>query len=591
MKEKAQHWVQAVRRWPFAVWCLLTTVAGGLYLSITLVAPLGGDDCINNLSKAVAVRQQPFWELLGEELAGIWNGLTLQEGRFFPFYFPFSRINWLFCGSVDSYRLYIIIYTLATAAVLALLIHRLTGSRRAALAFFALMPLMFCLWSEYSTNGMYCYEALPQATLLAAALAAHCMLSWAKTRHFRWAVGTALLTFISCGTYELGYVYIVPLGLFALMQHPKFWDAVKTGLPVLAGECVALLFYIGNSRVAAAGNELRYSGVTFSLDIPAILLTWVQQMSAGFPLNALLLGGAELGTPTAGDVFLSLLLAAVAAAALYMLRTKLSRKQLVLLFLAGLAILALPALLIALAAKYQEGDWVTWRNGYIPAVVESFGVGLMLLSAALAVFQLLRSARARCTAAVVLAAALALGGIYQRSSTRARYESRGLDYDIQVQSLQKGLLDAVPDDAVLLTNIDVWGASKAAQDLFVECYADRKIDTWLKTSWTPDQTDPDAPLYLFESYNNYGGYPVMWSGQVSDASLQTLETLTVYVAGDFIPDSAVLKYRVLDEDGSQVERAVNLSELPQSERTGSNGYFVTVDDENIVAEKIMIWAG
>src|SRR5699024_4722984 len=102
-----------------------------------------------------------------------------------------------------------------------------------------------------------------------------------KTRHFRWAVGTALLTFISCGTYELGYVYIVPLGLFALMQHPKFWDAVKTGLPVLAGECVALLFYIGNSRVAAAGNELRYSGVTFSLDIPAILLTWVQQMSAG----------------------------------------------------------------------------------------------------------------------------------------------------------------------------------------------------------------------------------------------------------------------------------------------------------------------
>ena len=77
MKEQAQHLVQAVRRWPFAVWCLLTTVAGGLYLSITLVAPLGGDDCINNLSKAVAVRQQPFWELLGEELAGIWNGLTL----------------------------------------------------------------------------------------------------------------------------------------------------------------------------------------------------------------------------------------------------------------------------------------------------------------------------------------------------------------------------------------------------------------------------------------------------------------------------------------------------------------------------------
>ena len=557
-----------------------------------MAAPPGGDDCINILSKAVAVREQPFWQLLAEEWAGIWERLTFQKvGRFFPFYFPSARIGWLFCGSIDAYRLYIILYTLATAALLAWLVRRLTGSKKAALALFALLPLMFCLWSEYSTNGMYCYEALPQATLLAALLAAHCMLGWAATRHWRWAAGAAVCTFISCGTYELGYVYIVPLGLLALMLHTRFWDAVKTGLPVLAGECAALFFYIASRGGSLTDNSGVYEGVAFSLDLPAALLTWVQQMSAGFPLNALVLGGAELGTPTAGDILLSLLLAALAAGALYAAHTRLERKQLVLLFLAGLCLLALPALLIALAAKYQEGDWVTWQNGYIGAAVESFGVGLMLLTLMLALLQALRTVRARRIAALTLAVLLAAGGVYQRAAARTRYETRGYDYDLQVESLQAGLLDAVPDDAVLLTNIDVWGGNKQAQDLLVECYAGRRLDTWLKTSWTPEQTDPAAPVYLFETYNNYGGYSLMWSGRANDTTLQTMDAMTVYVDGSVVPDTAVLKYRVLDDTGTEAERAVALNTLPQSARNAAGGYFVTVEEENIVAAKIMIWAG
>lgn len=59
-----------------------------------------------------------------------------------------------------------------------------------------------------------------------------------------------------------------------------------------------------------------------------------------------------------------------------------NKKQNLLLFLSGLAMLSAPALLIGLSPKYQQPGQVDWRHGYIPQTVESFGVGLMALARA-----------------------------------------------------------------------------------------------------------------------------------------------------------------------------------------------------------------
>ena len=555
----------------FVLGCLAAAAAGVLYLSVTRLLPPGGDDCVNNPRNFYEITHQPLLETLSRELDKYIEAFTLQAGRFFPCYLPSVLPLHLACATVDSYRLYIIVYSLVLAAVMGAVTVQLTGSRWIGLACFALMPLMFCLWSQYATNGMYCYSALPQAALLAAALSALCMVAWSRTRHLRWAVLSALFMLISCATYEIGYTFLVPIGLLALMLHDRFPEAVKTGLPALSGECTALVFYVGNSlNGGAVGGG--YDGVSPSLEPAKVLHTWVCQMSAGFPLNALWLGGAEKGTQTVGDILWPLVLGIVAA---------------------GASILALPALLIALSEKYQAETWVNWESGYIPAVAESFGVGLMLLAVLLAVFQALRRYRrpVRAGTAVLLAVLLTVCGMYQRSATRTRYAGLRDPYDLMTESLQAGLLDQVPDNAVLLSGMNVWGGNHRAEEIVVLLNTGRNLDTYFKANWTPDLTGSDRPVYLYEICCDYGGYDLIWSGRAQDTTLQRLDSLKVYVDGNAVPDGAVLRYRTMDDAGSVTECADRLQDLPQSGRTDDNGYFVCVEDEDIVAGKITIWQG
>lgn len=581
--------------WRTAGMCLavlLAAVAGVMFLRVTLLASLGGDDCINNLTTYYRVMTEPFGDLLQEGLAGIWNALTFGAGRFFPFYLPFGEFTWLFQGTIDSYRLYIIGYTLVVAALLGIQVWMLTQSRAAGGAVLAAMPLMFCLWYDVSINGMYSYGALPQAALLAALLASICMTRWARTRHIRWAVGAALFTFIACGTYEIGYTYIVMLGLVALYLHDRFRESFKTLLPACIGEAAALFFYIGNSLAASAAGG-GYDGVQPAFDLSALLLVWVQQMSAGFPLNPILFSGASLGTPTGGDVFWSLILAVLAVGALFLVRRSLSKKQGVLLLLMGLSMLALPALLVALSSKYQTNGWVSWSGGYIPAVVESFGVGLLFITLTLLLFQWLRrhTRWGAVAAAVVLVVGLTACGVCQRSVTRLKYEGLREEPDRMAACTSSGMLDEVPEYANVVTTWDVWGHNDGAVEAAIRRYAGREVNGWDRRYWNPENVDLSLPIYMYESYVNYGGYDLVWLGKAQDADLALVDGLKVYVEGNVVPDTAVLKYKRMDDNGEIEECAVKLLDLKQSERNDNNSYFVWVDDENIVAEKIMIWAG
>lgn len=140
-------------------------VAAALYLSVTLRATLYGDDCINNPSWYYRLTHDGLWALLQGEWQSILSGLRGRSGRFFPFFLPLRSFTAAFKGSISAYRLYIIAYTLADAAGLGALLARTLHSKNSGLAYFALLPLMLCLWCHSETNALYSYEALPQAAL------------------------------------------------------------------------------------------------------------------------------------------------------------------------------------------------------------------------------------------------------------------------------------------------------------------------------------------------------------------------------------------------------------------------------------------
>lgn len=572
-------------------WALLAVALAAAvgFFRVTLLAPLGGDDQVNNLSSYYKLTQTPVLEMLGQELSDIWRALTLQKSRFFPFSSLPVVLRYWFKGDIDRYRLFIIGHTLVDAALLGLLVSKATGNKRLGTAFFALLPLMVSLWSDYSTNGMYSYEALPQAALFPSLLAGLCMVALHKSGHIRWAVLGAVMTFWSCGIYEIGYTYIFMLGILALLLEPRFWRAVRLGLPFLAGEVAALFFYVMSAKLNAAGGG--YDGVQASWDLQEALRTWVQQMSAGFPLNTMLFSDARPTAYTVGDVLWPLVLAGVCVTCLYLGKWTLRARHAVCLFFAGLSMLALPALLVGISGKYQN-NWVSWENAYIPAVTESFGVALMLLTLLAVLFQVARKAPR--WVSLLLAAAVLAGltacGAYQRAAARERYDNGARDtYQFLCDSVAAGLADDVPENSPLVCEFNVWGGNKGAQEAFFLRYGGIQRNAYHVDGWEKEPQPNGEEIYFLCYIRNYEGYDVAWMAHVTDVMTRYADSVKVYIQGDKVPADATLSYITQGEDGSEVWHEVSIADLPRTEPDENGDYFVTLEGEDIVSRRISLW--
>ena len=129
--------------------------------------------------------------------------------------------------------------------------------------------------------------------------------------------------FQCCATFEIGFTYIVPIFGLAWLYTDKARDALRLSIPALLGECVTLAFNMGarlmNTLRAAgilAGSVSQIEGISPNFDLPAILRTWAMQMSAGFPLNAMLFGKMRPGKIYPVDVLCGVMVACAAVAAL-----------------------------------------------------------------------------------------------------------------------------------------------------------------------------------------------------------------------------------------------------------------------------------
>ena len=591
MENKQQSPDQRLREARWFWWALLALalVAAVGFLRVTLLAPLGGDDQYGNLRVYYKLTHEGAWSVFWEELQGIWKALCFGNSRFFPFASLPAPIRYWLNATIDSYRLYLMGHALVDAAVLGLLVCKATGKKYLGGALFALLPLMLCTYDYYQNNALYAYSALPQAALLPALLAGLCMVALHKSGHIRWAVLGAFLTFWCCGTYEIGYTYIFMLGVLALLLEPRFWRAVRLGLPFLAGELVALFYYVMSSRLHASAGV--YAGVKVSMDPAVILRTWVQQMSGGFPLNIPLLDGARPQTITAGDVLFPLVLGLVVVLFLLLGRPSLTLRQGICLFFMGTCMLAGPAFLIGLSGKYQDG-WVTWTSAYIPSLVESFGVALMLLVLLAGAFQLARRGPrwVSLALAVLVLAGLTACGAYQRACTRERYDNGARDtYEFLCDSVEAGLADDISETAPLVCEFNVWGSDKGAQEMFFLRYGDVQRNAYHVDAWEDDPQPNGEDIYFLCYISNYEGYDVSWLAHTTDVMTRYADSVKVYIQGDEVPADATLSYITQAADGTETWQEVSIADLPQTEPDENGDYFVTLTGENIVSRRISLW--
>ncbi|EFB75613.1 hypothetical protein, partial [Subdoligranulum variabile] len=357
------------RRLLLAAGYLLILAFAVMYLRVTISVPPEGDDKLTLNKWMFDFNRMSFWEYLWRDLGERLEYFTLHQVRFFPFHYP-SAFSLLFFGNLTSYRLYIIAVTAAAGFLTSRVIAKLSRSNAMALGCFALGLALAPLYNE----GMYSYYAVPQKALFWAMAGWLCLLRLEDTGHRRWGVAAGVLAFVSCGTYEIGYMYtVIAVVLWVVLRR-----SLKKGLlgcaPTLAGTAVALAFHLGCSRgTGSTGNAL-------ALNLPEIARVTVQQMAASIPFLNPLLQEQDPGVITGGDKLWPLLLGLVVGLALCFAapRWKTRSKTLGGLALLGLALWAGPALLLACSERYQQPEAITWKWGYIPAAASSVGLALLL---------------------------------------------------------------------------------------------------------------------------------------------------------------------------------------------------------------------
>lgn len=328
-----------------------------------------------------------------------------------------------------------------------------------------------------------------------------------------------------------------------------------------------------------AGSVSQIEGISPNFDLPAILRTWAMQMSAGFPLNAMLFGKMRPGKIYPVDVLCGVMVAGAAVAALAALDKLPNKKQNLLLFLSGLAMLSAPALLIGLSPKYQQPGQVDWRHGYIPQTVESFGVGLMALAV---LVMLLRRARGkswwpggRAVLYGLLAVCMAGSVVWQRAATRSAYDQGGRAYTVFGDGVAAGLA-ADCGDTPVVTDYMIWGGHEVAENAFFLRYGDLDADAHALQVWrTEDHADDEAVYRVGFTLGQARHYDIAWCGLGHGADPDVLTDVEVWLpAGTFLYD--VLYYTTAD--GEEVRREVYLDK---------NGSMITLDGE-ILADSIRL---
>lgn len=568
-------------RWFLPMVCVVSFVFGWWYLSITTVCALGGDDELINLQNYYSVTHMPWQEVVRINWNSILSQLKLQNGRFRPFSSPPElSLNAWFLGDLVGYRLYILAWTYADIALTAVLTAKATRSKKLGVLAFCLLPMMFSLWQDATGNSLYSYGALVQSTLLPVLLAGLCMLRWQDTGHLRWAVLSAFCMFMACGTFEIGFTYIAALFGIAWLYSGsgKVRPALRLCIAPLAGELVSLGFNMGSRAVnamhAAGGGQAQdIGGISPNFDLPLVLRTWIMQMSAGFPLNAMIFGKIKPSNVHLSDVICGVVLAGCVIAALAVLDRLPTRKENLLLFLTGLALLSAPALLIGLSPKYQDGINVDWRHGYIPQTVESFGVGLMAVSVFVLLLRFVRGknwwAKLRPVCSVLLAAGMAFSVVWQRSAARM-YEKTGRAYTVFAEGVEAGLADTAGTETPVVTDYPIWGGDLTACNAFFLRYADTDTNAHILSVWRTEEHDEEVVLRLGFALGSDKHTDISWLGTAADKNLDTVTDVTIYLP-EQVDQSATLTYTTRGADGTETEHTQPLTELTPA----SNGGWLT----------------
>lgn len=433
--------------------CVVYISLLSITIAIAVLSPIAwsglySDDTINgSLAGAVGLSGQTL-PLFTWENSWAW---IHRQGRIFPVGLGVIFASFYYLGPDPlPLKLLHLGLTLLAVALAALLVARLSGSKRVGLLVLLLTPLLFQARAMHDPLTTFIPLAPTLLILLfgqALALDAY----WRNGR--RGALVVAMLLFTAALlTYELALAWVPVLGVIAL----RHWHGVRNAALRLAPFMVILAAYLLAASVVRTGRV--YEGIAVGT-FDAWPRSFAINLIAGLPFSYRVLDpqGLFAANPERFDPTGPFMVAAAGLGGLFVLAWILLARAaerpapLASVILIGVCLWLMPAAIFAASARYQ-GELNYFGAAHLQSVVETFGVAILIACAAT---KLIENTRAGAVAFCVVGCFLpGLSLWHTRAVVRhedARFAS--VEREQFIRALRGGVLNPVPDGATIVAEV------------------------------------------------------------------------------------------------------------------------------------------
>lgn len=443
-------------------------------------------------------------------------------GRFFPVHILQRFLTFYVLGNISQYRIYIIIMNIIAVLAFAKMVKYYSGSRRIFHAVAILFPGVLMFFTR-NDDAVTSYFMFIQTLVIYLSVSLISLRKYIESEKKRYLVISLLLFLLSLMTYETSYLLITvyPLAFFYSSSgtvRERLVRAIRGSVPyfITAVVCFGAYVYL------SINSTQDYKGVNFNLDIKTILVTFLKQIYASFPIvphNYLLFdsGGRfqydwqhALNSITALDVVTAILFVCLIAGLLGNRGNerieKSDRRFLVWL---SLLLVVCPSLVISVSSKYQEG--LTWGMGYLTIYITRLGLLLLGFLIYDSIIFRVRNRLLKASIHTVLILILVVTQLFCQQGNR-----NVVNYKNQTQYLRHvaenavdaGLLRNIPEDSTILLG-NIWNdypyftRDKILSDF---CGNTVKTDTMLNFMKTANESEDVPKTFLYQEKNVYYFY-------------------------------------------------------------------------------------
>lgn len=568
-----------------------------LTLLILYKVPYNGDDMINCTTPGVLKYEGiSIWQLTFRLLKN-W----IDVGRLYPLaFYVYSLFNVF--STLFAYRTFLIILNLLVISSFGILIYKI--SKSAQTTSLAILLMTVIIQFRVYHDPVIAFHGMLQFVALYLIWAIFLQIYAIEKKKVLPLIFSSCLYAFCILTYEISYSFIVIFIVTAII-YGRGKMRFLAALPHYLVTAIILLitFYL---RFHAPNA---YAGTNFSIDISKILKTYINQVSAGFPLSYWILSKppylfysfkAIIENITIWDIFLTGTLFAILLGCFWLLPRKGHTRCL---FIYGLMLSLLPPTIISLSERYQQE--LSIGMGYLPVYVQYFGVALLIVGIIQFILLHIKQKMYFRIITIIFSICICIVFLINNVNNRSIQKAFAEDFSQAVSdtAMSRGLLDSVPDDSLFLTLRGGRGVEFDPQS-FVCLYADglhitaatlqSLVDTeQVELSDTTATIYPDN-LYVYEAIGDLVR-GIAAAGKVNsivyDPITMTIvhvyvSEITMYLCDD---GSGTITVEQMNGEGAVIVAALQITDIyaePDADQHAVLHPALVDNTSNIIAERV-----